>query len=109
MASIVPARTVSSRRATPVEYPEQIANFDFLSRIGCGGVCDKMASPQGQANRWSRRACPVAKRGDSELNGRHANSSLGIQEVEKFRSTTERARFSLLVRVERDEERRVLQ
>jgi hypothetical protein len=47
MASIVPARTVSGRRDTAVEYLElKIANFDFLPRIGCGGAGDKMASPQ---------------------------------------------------------------
>jgi hypothetical protein len=45
MASIVPARTASGRRDTAVEYLEQIANFDFMSRIGCGGVSDKMGSP----------------------------------------------------------------
>jgi hypothetical protein len=44
MASIVPAMTMSGRRET-AECLEQIANFDFLSRIGCGGVSDKMASP----------------------------------------------------------------
>jgi hypothetical protein len=44
MASIVPAMTMSGRRDT-AECREQIANFDFLSRIGCGGVSDKMASP----------------------------------------------------------------
>jgi hypothetical protein len=45
LASIVAARTVSSRPDTAVEYLEQSANFDFLPRIGGGGVSDKMASP----------------------------------------------------------------
>jgi hypothetical protein len=36
---------VSSRLNIALEYLEQIANFNFLSRFGCGGGSDKMASP----------------------------------------------------------------